>query len=52
MFILARLGHRIDREFGMIVEWLSRNRMAVRVGTSAGGMIVLAVVVAAPSKWS
>jgi protease II len=36
----------------MISKWLSRNMLAVRVGTSAGGMIVLAVVVAAPSKWS
>jgi hypothetical protein len=36
----------------MISKWLSRNRTAVRVASSAGAMTAFAAVVAAPSKWA
>jgi hypothetical protein len=49
---LTRLAYRVDRESQMLARWLSENRLAVRVVTSSGGMIALAVVLAAPSKWS
>lgn len=36
----------------MLSKWLYENRAAVRVVSSAGGMTALAVVLAAPGKWT
>jgi hypothetical protein len=35
----------------MISKWMFKNRLAVRVVTSAGGLTALAVVLAAAGKW-
>lgn len=36
----------------MLSKWMFENRMAIRVVTSASGMTALAVVLAAPGKWT
>jgi hypothetical protein len=38
-------------EVRVLSKWMFKNRLAVRVVTSAGGMTALAVVLAAPTKW-
>ncbi len=38
-------------EVQMLSKWMLKNKVAVRVATSAGGMTALALVVAAPTKW-
>ena len=36
----------------MLTKWTLQNRLAIRVATSTGAMTALALVVAAPGKWT
>lgn len=36
----------------MLSKWMLKNKVAVRVASSAGGMTALALVVSATSKWT
>ena len=38
--------------FRMLSKWMCGNKIAMRVVASVGGMTALAVVVAAPGKWT
>jgi hypothetical protein len=39
-------------EVQMLSKWMCGNKLAMRVVASVGGMTALAVVVAAPGKWT
>jgi hypothetical protein len=39
-------------EVQMLSKWMCGNRLAFRVAASAGAVTALAVVVAAPGKWT
>jgi hypothetical protein len=39
-------------EVRMLSKWMCGNKIAMRVVASVGGMTALAVVVAAPGKWT
>ena len=35
----------------MLSKWILKNKVGMRVATSAGAITAMALVVAAPSKW-
>jgi hypothetical protein len=50
----ARVRHSAAEtlEVRMLSKWMCGNKLAMRVVASVGGMTALAVVVAAPGKWT